>query len=141
MRSTARRARSAPALAAAAALAGVLLMGAGCSSTPPLPQMPAGTLDKLHAGLTTRADAQALLGAPGETEPMPDGSEAWIYTYAPPPLPTSPDPPPTSDHIPRYDVLRLVFRPDGVLATHDVTRLVAQPRRGGVPALKALGTP
>jgi len=103
--------------------------------------MPDGTLERLQPGLTTMADVQALLGAPGETEVQPDGTAAWLYTYTPVPMHTSPDPPPPSEHIPRYDVLRLLFRPDGVLATRDVTHMVATPKQGGVPALKALGTP
>lgn len=136
MRPTAKSAR--PLLAAALAL--VVCASLAACSTPARP-MPDGTLDKLRPGVTTRLDAQALLGAPGETEVQPDGTEAWLYTYTPVPNRTSPDPPPPSEHIPRYDVLRLVFRPDGVLAMRDVTHMVAPPQRGSVPALKALGTP
>jgi outer membrane protein assembly factor BamE (lipoprotein component of BamABCDE complex) len=135
VRSTARTAR--PLLAGALAL--VVCALAACST--PAHPMPDGTLDKLRPGLTTKADVQALLGAPGETEALPDGNEAWLYTYTPVPLHTAPDPPPPSEHIPRYDVLRLVFRPDGLLAARDVTHMVAPAQRGGVPALKALGTP
>lgn len=136
MRPTARSVR--PLLAGALAL--VLCAGLAACSTPTHP-MPDGTLDKLRPGLTTMADVQKLLGRPSETEVQPDGSEAWLYTYTPVPNRTSPDPPPPHEFIPRYDLLRLLFRPDGVLATRDLARMVAPPKRSGVPAHKALGSP
>jgi hypothetical protein len=93
-----------------------------CASTP-LPPLPEAALAKLQPGTTTMEDARQLLGEPVTTEEHPDGSASWIYHYAPAPIPSEAGPPPTGSRR-KPDVLRLVWRPTGVLATHEITHVV-----------------
>jgi hypothetical protein len=95
--------------------------GAGCSSLPEQP-MPYEVIARLKPGVTTMAVAEAALGAPGETEALPDGGEAWLYSFAPDPVPEPPGLPTPTDAQRRCEVLRLVFGPTGVLLTHEFTR-------------------
>jgi hypothetical protein len=125
--------------------AALLAMGIGglalaCASTP-LPPLPEAALAQLEPGKTTMDDARALLGEPVATETHPDGSSSWIYQYAPAPIPSEAGPPPTGSRR-KPDVLRLVWRPTGVLATHEITHvLVTTEDEGERAAPKALISP
>ena len=95
--------------------------GAGCSSVPEQ-TMPYEVIARLKPGITTMAVAEAALGEPGETETLPDGGEAWLYSFAPDPVPAPPGLPTPTDAQRRREVLRLVFGPTGVLLTQEFTR-------------------
>jgi len=84
--------------------------------------MPYQAIAQLKPGTTTMASAEEALGAPGETESLPDGGEIWLYTFAPDPVSAPPDLPAPADVHRRFETLRLVFGHTGVLVTHEFSR-------------------
>jgi len=104
-----------------------------CASTP-LPPLPEAALAQLQPGTTTMDDARKLLGEPVATEMQADGSSSWIYEYAPAPIPSEAGPPPTGSRR-KPDVLRLVWRPTGVLATHEITHVLVTSQNEGERAV------
>jgi hypothetical protein len=114
--------------------AAVLVMTMGglalsCASTP-LPPLPEAALAQLQPGTTTMDDARKLLGEPVATETHADGTSSWIYHYAPAPIPSEAGPPPTGSRR-KPDVLRLVWKPTGVLATHEITHVLVTTEEEG----------
>jgi len=123
------------ALRRCAAVLGMAMGGLAlsCASTP-LPPLPEAALAQLQPGTTTMDDARRLLGEPVATEMHADGSSSWIYEYAPAPIPSEAGPPPTGSRR-KPDVLRLVWRPTGVLATHEITHVLVTSQNEGERAV------
>ena len=106
------------------AIALVLLVSVaseGCTSLPEQ-TVPYEVVARLKPGVTTMTVAEQALGTPEETEALPDGGEVWLYRFAPDPVPQPPDLPTPTDPHRRFEVLKLVFGPTGLLMTQELTR-------------------
>lgn len=100
-------------------------------STPRQP-MPHELVSQLKLGTTTMDQAETTLGAPEETESLPDGGEVWVYVFAPDPVPAPLGLPAPTDAHRTSEVLRLVFAPTGLLKSHEATRSIL--KAGADPA-------
>jgi len=99
----------------------ISLAALGCNSVP-VQTMPHEVVAELKPGSTTLADAKAALGAPANTEALPDGGQVWLYNFAPDPVPPAPGLPAPTDAHRQSETLRLVFGPTGVLLSHESSR-------------------